>query len=233
VDPGEGCDLGLENRLLPAFGVSQAGVAELPVAPVARPRSASEFYDYTSASAHTSFEEVGVCNLFLQVDTRTNVLGLLLIAGRDALGGGSQPEAAFDGVLRGVPPSSRLVVSDDPGEFTRTSLNDYAGRWSFNNNTDGGALDTLPWDTSWRVTVEVTFLRGVSAWRYQNNAGGPIRLEPSRAAVLIHRTGPSACRPDCQVPRCGDGFTDGGERCDDGNTVGGDACAGDCQRILR
>lgn len=39
---------------------------------------------------------------------------------------------------------------------------------------------------------------------------------------------PDRCRPDCSLPRCGDGIIDTGEVCDDGNLVSGDACSGDC-----
>jgi cysteine-rich repeat protein len=37
-----------------------------------------------------------------------------------------------------------------------------------------------------------------------------------------------ACRPDCTLPRCGDGVVDSGETCDDGDTWGGDGCSPAC-----
>jgi cysteine-rich repeat protein len=30
------------------------------------------------------------------------------------------------------------------------------------------------------------------------------------------------------LPKCGDGYVDGGEVCDDGNIVGGDGCGATC-----
>ncbi len=39
---------------------------------------------------------------------------------------------------------------------------------------------------------------------------------------------PDACRPDCTLPRCGDGVVDSGEACDDGNPLGGDGCTVAC-----
>tara|TARA_B100000315_G_scaffold258947_1_gene312896 strand:- start:3561 stop:4472 length:912 start_codon:yes stop_codon:yes gene_type:complete len=46
-------------------------------------------------------------------------------------------------------------------------------------------------------------------------------------------TSPNAqCRPDCSVPRCGDGIidTDFTEECDDGNRLNGDACDRYCRK---
>ncbi len=38
-------------------------------------------------------------------------------------------------------------------------------------------------------------------------------------------TTPDACRSDCELPRCGDGVSDGGEECDDGNATSCDGCS--------
>ncbi|MFT5992972.1 MAG: cysteine-rich repeat protein [Bradymonadia bacterium] len=40
---------------------------------------------------------------------------------------------------------------------------------------------------------------------------------------------PSACRPDCRLPRCGDGIVDRGEQCDDGNVIEDDGCSHLCR----
>ncbi len=37
-----------------------------------------------------------------------------------------------------------------------------------------------------------------------------------------------ACTNECQVPTCGDGFTQEGEECDDGNTLDSDECTSEC-----
>lgn len=40
----------------------------------------------------------------------------------------------------------------------------------------------------------------------------------------MNATVPNACRPDCTLPRCGDGTIDSGEACDDANTIAFDGC---------
>src|SRR5262249_35546604 len=40
---------------------------------------------------------------------------------------------------------------------------------------------------------------------------------------------PDTCRPDCRLPRCGDGIVDAGEGCDDGNRTACDGCSPWCQ----
>lgn len=44
---------------------------------------------------------------------------------------------------------------------------------------------------------------------------------------------PDACRTDCRLPSCGDGFVDSDEACDDGNVSSGDGCRADCEKIER
>ncbi len=41
--------------------------------------------------------------------------------------------------------------------------------------------------------------------------------------------GPSACRPNCLAPYCGDGVLDFNEQCDDGNGFNGDICTATCE----
>lgn len=42
--------------------------------------------------------------------------------------------------------------------------------------------------------------------------------------------GPSACRPNCIAPYCGDRVLDFNEQCDDGNNYDGDGCSAICER---
>jgi cysteine-rich repeat protein len=231
IDPGEQCDLGDANALIPAFGVAQNGV-ELPISPVVRHESAAAFYDYNSASAHTRFESPGASLLFLYCDpSDSDDLGLFVIHGRDDLGGSHQPSARVTGSLRGVPAGATLAVSDDPGEFHAGAPGEFDGNWTFNDNTDGGAIAGLPWDSAWTITARMLFIRGVSSWHAVRDDGWFRVLTIGTPTQLIHHVLPSACRPDCQLPRCGDRFTDGGERCDDGNTTSNDGCSGDCSRL--
>ena len=236
VEPGEECDVGGENALFPAFSVLQVGRPAVPVQPVVRRASLAAFYDYRSARAHTGFEQVGVASLFLYVNALDNNLGAVLVAGRDGDLGlePRQPDAELRALFRGVPASAGVAVSDDNSsgseEFVRNADGTFEGRWNFSDNTDGGGLASLPWTTPWTITVTVELRAGLSSLRYLDNSR-PMTLLARDAVVIEHRAAPSRCRPDCRLPRCGDGFVDGGERCDDGNARSGDGCAADCQRI--
>ena len=226
-DLGEECDLGLANVDAWAFTVQQVGRPAVPVAPLARGASAVLFYDYRSASAHTGFEAVGVAQLILQVAPATDTLGLVFIAGLDASEGSppSQPDSRMRLTFTGVPDGARLAVSDDADEFVGTAVGMFSGRWSFSQNTDGGAFDRLSWDLPWRIVVTPTWLGGVSAFRFVHASGVVVPLALRDALVIEHRVRPSACRRDCTVPRCGDGRLDPGERCD------GASCSPDCRDI--
>lgn len=229
----EECDLGSMNALVPAFALSQPGRPEVPVRPLARRLAAAAFYRYESASAHTGFELTGTANAFLYVNAVDNDLALFFFAGRDADDGTlpAQGDGDMEFFFRGVPSAARVVVSDDSGEFARQASGDVRGNWGYNGNTDGGVLAGMPWSSPWRVVIEGGFRAGTTSLRYVDGDGRPRPLALREAVVLEHRTAAPACRPDCVVPRCGDGFLDAGERCDDGNARSGDGCAGDCQRI--
>lgn len=232
VDLGEACDLGAANALVPAFRLSPGARPTVAVEPIARPMGASSFYRYESASAHTGFEAVGVSNAFLYVDRGDGALSLFFFVGRDDDGAASaQPEGDVEVWFRGVPAEAQVALSDDALELSRQASGDVRGRWSFNANTDGGVISRLPWDRAWRVVVEPTYRAGVTAARYLHRDGRAVALVARDSFALEHFVAPSRCRPDCQVPRCGDGHVDGGERCDDGNALGGDGCAATCQRI--
>lgn len=233
LESGEQCDHGAMNQLVPAFAVSQSGI-ETAVQPVARRSSPTAFYRYESASAHTGFEAVGLATLFLYVDTSTadDELSMFAIAGVDDLGTGNlQPAANISAHFGGVPIGARVVLSDDPGELLGGLPGAFNAMWNFNQNTDGGVISGLPWPTAWTIAADETFSAGITAWHYVDRDGSAHGLAMRTRTLLIHRITATACRPDCRLPRCGDGFVDAGERCDDGNNVSGDGCAADCQRI--
>jgi cysteine-rich repeat protein len=232
IEEGEDCDWGVDNALVPAFRVSSSERPMDAVQPVVRTMAATTFYRYMSASAHTGFERVEFAHVFLYVDRRDNALSLFFFAGRDDDGSVPvQPRSEMEVWFRGVPGETQVVLSDDGGEFARQPSGDIRGRWNFEANTDGGVLSRLPWERPWRLVVEPDYRAGIRAAYYLHRDGRPLPLPTRSSFVIEHFVTPARCRPDCRLPRCGDGFVDAGERCDDGNTLSGDGCASNCQRI--
>jgi cysteine-rich repeat protein len=230
VDPGEQCDLGEGNRDSPAILLRQ-GMLSQAVVPIDRAKDVVSFYDYTSSSGHTGFEAVGKSELFLYRDTGTGVMTLVTEHGIDQNSSGqNQPMGQVVQHIAGLPAGVSVAVADDDStEFFMTSATTAEGNWTFNLNTDGGALSGLPLPGTWTVTVDSQFLVGIDTWRFLDPDEIPLDL--TETAVLIASDVPSACRTDCTVPRCGDGILDAGEVCDDGNTVGGDGCSADCKSL--
>lgn len=231
LGPGEECDRGADNGPTDAFTLTQPGRPAVVVRPLAQPRSAAAFYRYESVSAHTGLEDVGLANHILYVDGSTGTLSLVFVAGRDGDLGlmPRQPEAAMHLNWSGVPGAAVVTVSDEAGELRGVGGGRVEGRWSFQDNTDGGAISGLPWEQAWRITAQTLRAEGVTRARFVGGDGAPATLVLRSDVVLIHRVG-DLCREDCRRPHCGDGRLDAGERCDDGNALGGDGCSPDCQR---
>jgi cysteine-rich repeat protein len=232
VGGAEECDRGADNGPTDAFTLSQPGRPAVVVRPHARMASASAFYAYHSASAHTGFEDVGLANHILYVDTAAGTLSLVYVAGRDGDLGlmPEQPDATLQLNWLGVPAGALVAVSDDDGELRAVGGGRFEGRWSFHNNTDGGAIQGLPWDQAWRIVAQTVRADGVTRQRFIGFNGTPSSLTLRDDVVITHRFG-DLCREDCRRPRCGDNRLDAGERCDDGNAVDGDGCTADCQRF--
>jgi cysteine-rich repeat protein len=232
VGLGEECDRGADNGPTDAFTLSQPGRPAVVVRPLVRSLSATAFYRYESASAHTGFEDVALANHILYVDGATGTLSLVFVAGRDGDLGLMPPQP--DGNLQlnwsGVPTGASVVVSDDEGEFRSVGGGRFEGRWTFQDNTDGGAIQGLAWDQAWRITAQTLRTDGVTRVRFIGADGAPRALTLRDDVVITHRSG-DLCREDCRRARCGDAQLDAGERCDDGNTVSGDGCSSDCQRF--
>jgi cysteine-rich repeat protein len=145
--------------------------------------------------------------------------------------GQSQPQSTVNMSIAGLPGAWSVDLSDDAGEFKKTSATTAAGDWTFNKNSDGGVLGGLPFPGTWIITVDAQFVKGISAWAW-------VRSDLTRTALTMGDTvtiqafdEASFCRTNCTIPTCGDGILDGGEVCDDGNTIDGDGCAGDCKHF--
>lgn len=232
-DGVEACDLGPLNDDRPAFLLTQ-GALSRGVRPVDRFATTEDFYAHQSASSHTGFEQLGGSRLYLYRDLTTGALGLVTHHGIDADATGiEQPKSDVSMQILHLPSQVSVAVADDnTNEFFKNTTESAVGSWSFNGNTDGGALDGLPIPGSWSVDVVATFTQGITAWSYVDGDATSVPLDGAAAANLSAFDTPSACRLVCTVPACGDGRLDGGEVCDDGNQTGGDGCAATCKSLF-
>lgn len=230
----EACDLGAMNGDTPAFRITQPSGTRIGTDALVRPRTVQQFYDYRSASSHTGLEVVQESRIYLFADANTGRLSLVLTHGIDFDGTGiSQPNSTVEMDIAGLPPGTGVDVTDDaPSEFFLGMTPGTAfGRWSFNRNSDGGALGPLPFPGRWRITVTPRFTAGISTWGWVKDDGTRIPLNRNEPITIEALDTSSLCRSDCSVPRCGDRRFDAGEVCDDGNTVDGDGCSADCRRL--
>ncbi len=230
----EACDLGPRNGDTPAFRITQPSGTNIGTDALVRSGTVQAFYDYRSASSHTGLEQVSESRIYLYADALTGRLSLVTTHGIDFLGAGSpsQPASTVEFDLAGLPPGVGVEIADDaPGEFFLGPNGTAFGRWSFDRNSDGGALGPLPFPGNWRITVTPRFMAGITTWGWVRDDGQRIALDMSQPITIEALDTATSCRTDCTVPRCGDGRFDAGEVCDDGNTVDGDRCSADCRRL--
>jgi cysteine-rich repeat protein len=133
--------------------------------------------------------------------------------------------------IAGLPGGWAVDVSDDPGEFVKTGPATAQGKWTFQNNSDGGVIGGLPFPGTWTITVDATFVKGITAWAWVRSDLTRVPLTMGNIVTIQAFDESSFCRTNCTIPKCGDGILDGGEVCDDGNTIDGDGCAGDCKHF--
>ncbi|MBN4050130.1 DUF4215 domain-containing protein [Desulfobulbus sp. AH-315-M07] len=231
IDPAEQCDNGDDNEDIPALLLTHLDLWQ-PVMPVDRAQSPFVFYNYTSESSHTGFEDRDLSALFLYRDTTAESLGLMMHHGIDLDSESIEiPHGLVDMRIDELPPGVSIVVADDDDELFFESPTALIGSWEFWENTDGGAIAALPFPGDWSIEIRVTFRAGITRWNYITADGEALVLQQSDVAVLTAFPAPSSCRVDCTVPVCGDSYVDGGEVCDDGNTTNGDGCASDCRSL--
>ena len=225
--PGEQCDLGAGNKTLPAFWVTQPGQG-FAAAPLVGIVSCPYFYSYSSSSAHTGFEAVGTSRILLYIDKTTLALSLAFFHGVDKDSTDlEQPTSHVQMLFSGLPDTTTVGESDDPDELLMTSATTATGFWKFTNNSDGGVLYRLPFPGDWEITINPSFIDGISTWTWVQSDGSMVKLDLTQPLIIKANNAPSTCRLDCTAPRCGDGILDGGEICDDGSQPAS-GCGSDC-----
>ena len=232
----EACDLGAANGDTPAFRITQPSGTRIGTDALVRRGTVQTFYAYSSASSHTGLEVVSESRIYLYANSLTGRLSLVTTHGIDFFGAGSprQPASTVEFDITGLPPGAVVEVADDsPGEFFLgpSGSGTAFGRWTFDANSDGGALGPLPFPGRWRITVTPRFMTGISTWGWVRDDAMRIPLVMTEPITIEALDTASACRTDCTIPTCGDGHFDAGEVCDDGNTVDGDGCSSDCRRL--
>ena len=229
----EECDLGPDNGDRPAFLITQPSGLRFGTNPLVRAKTAVSFYDFSSASSHTGFEESEESRIYLYVDSGSGRLSLVLTHGIDQdTSGVSQPRADVEMDVTGLPSGVAVEVADDnTNEFFSANPGTATGRWTFGGNSDGGVLGAFPFPGSWKVVVASRFLRGISKWGWVTHTLQRMALVMTEPITIEAFGAGTACRKTCTIPRCGDGILDGGEVCDDGNTVSGDGCSATCTSL--
>ena len=189
------------------FEIEQEGRFKRSAPAVERTETAESFYDFRSASSHTGFESRGRSIVFLYRDIRTDDLGLFFTHGIDDIG---QPQNQRQGTgyvdltATGVPTGARIAEADDNcSEFnfstqeTSISNNNCQGRlqylvgdWGYGNNTDGGAIDRLPVDEDWEITVNIRRFDGdMNEWAYFFADGSALTLDRSLPLTIRSQGG--------------------------------------------
>lgn len=188
VDPGEECDLGAGNSdAISAFAVTQNGVT-FQVHPLARDKSASDFYDYVGASSFTGLEVQAESRIYLYLDERSSQLSLIVNHNifNDGTGSASMH-------VTGLPRDFKIDLSDDDGELERSGDDSADGNWQWWSNTDGGVIGGLcgPWT---KIEVAPSFTEGISTWVWVDGDGTKKPLDLARSITL---TMVPQCHTDC------------------------------------
>jgi hypothetical protein len=227
LDPGEECDDGAANANAAAFWITQGGQS-FAASPLVRAASCGEFYDYRSSSSHTGFEATGTSRIMLYLDRASLRLSLVFFHGIDQDSSGiEQPFARVQFLFSGLPETTTIDVADEDSEMLQSSATTATGYWRFTNNTDGGALSTLPFPGDWEILLEPSFVEGISTWTWLQSDGALIGLDLGQPLTIKASSKHGTCRPDCTAPRCGDGVLDAGEICDYGDGAG-EGCSFTC-----
>jgi PKD repeat protein len=166
------------------------------IPPIERAEDVVSFYNYSSASSHTGFEQAYESKVFLYRDTIANALHLFFTHGVDN-GPSAFSEVFFD--LSGIPAGAYVSQSDDPThcwdpprceEFS-LAYPGGEGHWMYAHNTDGGILSGLPFNSSWCISVTPQHWSGVNAWVYHFANGDAINLDMTLPVTICYTPPPA------------------------------------------
>lgn len=218
LSPTEECDAGAENGRVPALSVVAVGVTN-ELFPVPLGGSVIDYYAFDSASSHTGIEAAFTSILHPVMDP--SGLFLLTLHNIDQDSSGIQTgDGEVHQRFTGLPDGAEVVFSDDnPDEFFMAGDGSIIGDWEFHDNTDGGIIGPLTFPGEWVIHVDSDFISKIEFYEAAHD-GPVIFLDLEATTYLVAHAAPSPCTTDCVLPRCGDGYVDGGEVCDDGD--GGD-----------
>jgi hypothetical protein len=176
------------------FVIEQANLSEV-VVPIPTAETGASFYDYSSASSHTGFEEPHKSKFMLHKDTSTGDLALIIHHNIDRDASGIPTglgRVDFD--LEGVPPSGFVPQSDDPfhawdpprGEEFSLFYPGMEGHWYYGDNTDGGVLDGLPTDENWSITINPMYWDNINGWKFHSGEGAAYELDMTLPVTISH-----------------------------------------------
>ena len=176
------------------FTLSQPGKPTITDVPIVRTASsATDYYDYRSASSHTGLEDINMSTMFLHYDISqpTNPISLIITHGIDASTTGLvQPPATVNMTIVNIPTTTIVALSDDGGEFEKTDATTAEGSWTFVNNTDGGILGAFPDDEDWEISISISGTVGagqsIDEWTYRDPLGANIDLDFSQPFTITY-----------------------------------------------
>ena len=220
VAQGEGCDFGPDNEDTPALVIRQGSLVRA-VQPRLGARSIEDEYDYRSASSHLGVEQAREGRVFLYLDRTELRTSLVLNYGSD----GDQPGSKVHVKISGWHSQARVLIADDRSEELHAGdlRGEFVGDFGFDDNTDGGAIGDLNFPGDFVITVEHTQLEGIDTLVFLDG-DTRIPLDGRLPFTIESRFTGARCNTRCNVPRCGDGRLDPGERCDSPDPLCGPSC---------
>ena len=172
----------------PVIEFSQDGTTFQPVVLLSSTMKASSYYSYSSHAGHPAFGVArGVDTACLYWDSTHDILSLIFISG-----GRANDRASGTVTVKGLPLSSQLTLSDDPGEFKyakRTGT--LTGHFAYQNSTDGFVMSGLETAT-FEATLKLSHSSGIKSFRLtvgDPNSGGAFLPLDLHQPLYLRNTG--------------------------------------------